>query len=235
MQPELFEKPIYRIAGDTGLLIDYGEGISPEINRKVRAMAKALERHGVPGVIEVISTYKSLLIIYDPAGTAPHHLKKIMENLESELDRFLEESGRVVEIPVCYGGEFGPDLDFVASSNGLSPEQVIELHTRPEYLIYMVGFTPGFPFLGGLDPRLATQRLKTPRTRVPKGSVGIANHQTGIYPIESPGGWQLIGRTPLTLFAPEKSSPFLYQSGDRLKFIPISKAAYHTLYTKENA
>jgi len=136
---------------------------------------------------------------------------------------------QTVEIPVCYGGEYGPDIDFVAQTHHLTTENVTELHVRQKYRIYMIGFTPGFPFLGGLPQKLHTPRLKTPRNLVPEGSVGIANNQTGIYPVASPGGWQLIGRTPLRLFAPERSHPFLYQTGDYLKFKPISAEEYKAL------
>jgi len=131
-----------------------------------------------------------------------------------------------VEIPVCYGGEFGPDIQFVAEHNSITTDDVVRIHSGAEYQIYMIGFTPGFPFLGGLPKKLHTPRLETPRSFVPKGSVGIANNQTGIYPLASPGGWQLIGKTPLKLFTPERSNPFIYKTGDRIKFKPISAEDY---------
>ena len=134
---------------------------------------------------------------------------------------------------MCYGGKFGPDIETVENTANLCKEDVIRLHSEPEYLIYMVGFTPGFPFLGGLNEKLFTPRLKTPRMKVPKGSVGIANNQTGIYPLSSPGGWQIIGRTPLKLFAPQRKNPFLYKAGDKIKFIPISRQEYEKLEKEE--
>ncbi len=140
-----------------------------------------------------------------------------------------------MEIPVCYGNKFGPDMENVQKAHGLTMEQVILLHSTPEYLIYMIGFTPGFAFLGGLDEKLYTPRLATPRMHVPEGSVGIANNQTGMYPIASPGGWQLIGKTPLKLFAPDRANPFLYKAGDKIKFKPISQIEYDLLAQKEKS
>ena len=209
MQDHLFQKARIRTAGDRGILVEYGDVIDPDVNNKVRSMAIVMEDNPPAGVTEIIPTYRSLLIIYDPSITHPAKLKKTLGTLEARLDEITIPPPRTVEIPVCYGGEFGPDIDTVADTNNLTVEEVIELHCEPEYLIYMVGFTPGFPFLGGLSEKLHTPRLETPRTLVPEGSVGIANNQTGIYPIASPGGWQLIGRTPLKLFAPWRQNPFL--------------------------
>jgi KipI family sensor histidine kinase inhibitor len=226
MQDGLFEKARFRTAGDRGILVEYGDVIDPAVNNKVRSMATVMEDNPSEGVTEIIPTYRSLLIIYDPSITRPAKLKKILETLEARLGEIQIAPPRTVEIPVCYGGAFGPDIETVADTNNLTVEEVIERHCEPEYPIYMVGFTPGFPFLGGLSEKLHTPRLETPRTLVPEGSVGIANNQTGIYPIASPGGWQLIGRTPLKLFAPWRPNPFLYQAGDRLKFKPISAEEY---------
>ena len=226
MQASLVGKARFRTAGDRGLLVEYGDVIDPDVNNKVRSMAIVMEDNPPEGVAEIIPTYRSLLIIYDPSITNPAELQKILETLEARLGEIKIPPPRTVEIPVCYGGEFGPDIDTVADTNNLTAEEVIELHCEPEYPIYMVGFTPGFPFLGGLPEKLHTPRLETPRTLVPEGSVGIANNQTGIYPIASPGGWQLIGRTPLKLFAPWRRNPFLYQAGDCLKFKPISAEEY---------
>ena len=233
MQNGLLEKTRFRTAGDRGLLVEYGDVIDPAVNNKVRSMAIAMEGNLPPGIAEIIPTYRSLLIIYDPSVTRPAELKTILGKLETRLGDIKIPPPRTVEIHVCYGGEFGPDINTVADTNELTVAEVIELHCQPEYPIYMVGFTPGFPFLGGLSEKLFTPRLETPRTLVPEGSVGIANNQTGIYPIASPGGWQLIGRTPLKLFAPWRKNPFLYQAGDRLKFKPISAEEYARIAEKE--
>jgi len=233
MQEGLFENARYRIAGDRGLLVEYGDIIDAAVNSKVRSMAMVMEQDSPAGITEVIPTYRSLLIVYDPAITNPAKLQKTLKVREARLDEIMIPPPRTVEIPVCYGGEFGPDMAYVAESHNLTVEEVIELHCRPEYLIYMVGFTPGFPFLGGLCEKLHTPRLETPRTFVPEGSVGIANNQTGIYPVASPGGWQLIGRTPVKLFAPDRRNPFLYQAGDRIKFSPISVEEYARIFKQE--
>jgi inhibitor of KinA len=129
-------------------------------------------------------------------------------------------------VPTLYGGEYGPDIEFVATHNNITPEEVIEIHTATPYLVYMLGFTAGFPYLGGMSEKIATPRLKTPRTRIPAGSVGIAASQTGLYPIESPGGWQLIGRTPIKAFSPQSENPFLFAAGDYLKFRAIEQDEY---------
>jgi len=233
MESSVFEKANFRITGDCGLLVEYGESIDPAVNQKVRSMTIAMQNDIPDGVTEIIPTYRSILIYYDPLITNPSNLEKTLTALESHLSAIEIPPPKVVEIPVCYGDEFGPDIEHVAHSHNLTPPEVIDLHSEPEYMIYMVGFTPGFPFLGGLPEMLHTPRLKTPRTLVPKGSVGIANGQTGIYPIASPGGWQLIGRTPIRLFAPERSNPFLYQAGDSIRFNPISPSEYQRLSDME--
>ncbi len=233
MPSRVFEKAKFRVTGDCGLLVEYGDAIDPAVNHKVRSMAIVLQNHMPAGVIEIVPTYRSILICYDPSITNPSILKATLTDWESGLAKIEIPPPKVVEIPVCYGGTYGPDIAHVAQSHHLTVQEVIDLHSEPEYLIYMVGFTPGFPFLGGLPEVLHTPRLKTPRTRVPRGSVGIANGQTGIYPIASPGGWQLIGNTPITLFAPARANPFLYQAGDLIRFIPISADEYQRLAESE--
>jgi len=232
--PRVFKKPVYRLAGDRGLLVDFGEGIDPGVNEKVRAMARALEKQRLNGVMEMIPTYRSILFFYDPSLTDPETLCNSIEIVENTLEKNENQPVTIVEIPVCYANEFGPDIENVQKAHGLTLEEIIHLHSKPEYLIYMVGFTPGFAFLGGLDERLHTPRLATPRMLVPEGSVGIANNQTGMYPIASPGGWQIIGRTPLKLFAPHRTNPFIYKAGDKIKFKPISKPEYDLIAQQEN-
>ena len=235
MENGLLPAARFRIAGDRGLLVEYGDAIHPAVNRKVRSMTLAVEADPPDGIIEIIPTYRSILLYYDPAATSPGALKRTLESMEERLPEIRIPPPAVVEIPVCYGGDFGPDIGFVADSHHLTVEEVIRIHSEPEYLIYMVGFTPGFPFLGGLPESLHTPRLETPRTVVPEGSVGIANNQTGVYPIASPGGWQLIGRTPLRLFAPERERPIRYQAGDRIRFTPVSREEFERLTERETS
>ncbi len=234
MESRLFEKPVYRLAGDNGLLVEFGEGIDSRVNAKVRAMARSLGKDRPLGVLEMIPTYRSVLFFYDPELTNPDKLCTLIEQVEKSLEKIDIQPFKIVEIPVCYADEFGPDIENVQKTHGLTRKEVIHLHSKPEYLIYMVGFTPGFAFLGGLDEKLHTPRLATPRMLVPEGSVGIANNQTGMYPIASPGGWQIIGKTPLKLFAPDRANPFIYKAGDKIKFKPISKPEYDLLAQREN-
>ncbi len=233
--PTVYEKAVLRPVGDRGLLAEYGDGIDPGINRKVRTITMVLEQERPAGIVEIIPAYRSLMIIYDPLRTRVPELEQMLESVESRLARIEIPPPRIVEIPVCYGGDFGPDIQFVADHGGLSVNETIKIHCGTTYLVYMIGFTPGFPYLGGLPRRLHAPRLDTPRIRVPAGSVGIANDQTGIYAIDSPGGWRLIGRTPLKLFEPTKKEPFLYSAGDLIKFVPISQDEYYDLGGSDSA
>jgi inhibitor of KinA len=228
----MFDKPRFLLAGDKGLLVEFGDAIDPEINRKVRHVFLSLEKIPIDGVIEVIPTYRSLLISYDPFQTDPEILEREILDREDKLDQWEIPPPETVEIPVTYGEDFGPDLDFVATHNNLTPEQVIEIHTSGTYLIYMLGFTPGFPFLGGLSERIFTPRRENPRLVVLAGSVGIANNQTGVYPIDSPGGWQLIGRTPVRLYDPTKSPPILLKAGNYLRFRRISGTEFQEIASR---
>jgi KipI family sensor histidine kinase inhibitor len=223
----------YRPFGDTGLLLEYGHKISPDIHERVMAMTRAIRKRNINGLRAVIPTYASVLLLYEPALTNPDLLCLSIETLAKNLDEAEMDLPRVVRIPVCYEGEFALDMADLSSAWGISPEEAIRIHSSRKYLIYMVGFTPGFAFLGGLDPKLYSPRLKTPRTKVPGGSVGIANSQTGIYSIDSPGGWKIIGRTPLNLFDPQRSDPFLYKPGDQIEFIPISQTKFRALAQRE--
>lgn len=216
-------------AGDLGILLEFGDKIDPEINQKVRKVFITLEKIAIDGIIEAVPTYRSILIFYDPSKTSFERLQHEILNIEKRLGEVIIPPPETIEIPVAYGGEYGPDIDFVAQHNHLTLEEVINIHTSGTYLIYMLGFTPGFPFLGGLSERLFTPRLKTPRAVVPAGSVGIANNQTGIYPIDSPGGWQIIGRTPIKLYNPDHENPILLKAGNYLKFKRITEAEYREI------
>ncbi len=221
------------MSGDRALLVEYGDGIDPAVNEKVRAMTVLLKKNLPAGVEAVVPAYRSLSLLYDPLATTPARLMEILHALEAESRAAKIVEPKVVPIPVCYGGEFGPDIGVVMEHTSLHQDEIIAIHASVDYSIYMIGFTPGFCYLGGLDRRLQTPRRKTPRTNLPAGSVGIAESQTGMYPVESPGGWQIIGRTPLRLFAPARGNPFLYEAGDRIRFVPIAGAEFDRLYEKE--
>ncbi len=235
MAAMLYEQARFRLSGDRTLLVEYGDGIDIAVNEKVRAMTALLRKNHPAGVESIVPAYRSLAICYDPLATSPARLAEVLLALETDLPTAEVAAFKVVPIPVCYGGELGPDISVVAEHTGLKEEEVVAIHSSVDYPIYMIGFTPGFCYLGGLDPRLQTPRRKTPRTNLPAGSVGIAESQTGMYPIDSPGGWQIIGRTPLLLFAPARENPFLYEAGDRIRFVPISGAEFRRLHEKETS
>lgn len=218
----IYERPRFLPGGDRALFIEFGDTIDPEMNRRVRRLMLTIQAAELPELVEMIPTYRSLLVHYDPRQIGPEKLRARLQVLaeKTEISEFPES--KITEIPTVYGGEYGCDLEFVAEHNGLSPEEAIRLHAGKVYLIYMLGFIPGFAYLGGLSPRIATPRLPTPRTKILAGSVGIAGSQTGIYPAESPGGWRLIGRTPLELFHPVKEPPALLQMGNYVRFVQIT-------------
>ncbi len=217
----MYPEPRYLPAGDQALVVELGDEISPETNRKVRDLTLAIEKSAVAGVFDLVPTYRSVLVYYDPAAVSPSDLRSKIARLYRNLGKQGLESPRVVHIPTLYGGEYGPDFDYVAEHAGMAAEDVIRVHSGTDYLVYMMGFSPGFPYLGGLSEKLQTPRLETPRTEIPAGSVGIAESQTGVYPVASPGGWQLIGRTPLTLFDPNREPPALIGAGDYVRFVPL--------------
>ncbi len=218
----------YLSQGETGLVVEFGETIDPLVNSRVHALARTIASEYKQLVAAVVPTYRSLLIFFDPLQMSRSDLIAKIDVLAkaAESKESPAVAAKIVVIPTLYGGEAGPDLEFVANHNQLSPAEVIRIHCSVPYRIYMIGFTPGFPYLGGMSERIAAPRLKVPRTKIPAGSVGIAGAQTGLYPVESPGGWQLIGRTPLKVFNPDREQPFLYSAGDFLQFEPISADEY---------
>jgi inhibitor of KinA len=220
-----FPQPRILLCGDCAISVEFGNRIDPVVNAQVQRLFRVLKEQGPPGILGVIPSFGALLIQYDPWICSYERLLQWVEDaLQSNVQGLTADSA-MFEIPVCYGSEYGPDLEAVAAFHNLSPEGVVELHSRPLYSVFMIGFTPGFPYLGGLDERLATPRRQDPRNKVPAGSVGIAGRQTGIYSLDSPGGWQLIGRTPMKLFDLGRSDPFLLKPGDRVKFRPVAKDA----------
>lgn len=210
--------PRYLPCGDSAVMVEFGEVIDPGINARLCSLAAAIADSDLP-VTDAAPAYASLLVCYDPLRISRRELVRALKKLDMGAGK--ASTGSVLhKIPVYYGGENGPDMENVCRHTGLTPEEVVRLHSAPEYTVFMVGFLPGFPYLGGMDARLETPRLETPRTKIPAGSVGIGGKQTGIYPMPSPGGWQLIGRTDAVLFDAERQPPALLKAGDRIKFVP---------------
>ncbi len=212
--------------GDSGITVEFGNEISETVKSRVTAFVARLEREKTEGILEIVPTYRSASVYYDPSVMGYMNLVTLIERVLNTSDEGSQKEKTVVEMPVLYSRESGPDLEFVASHSGKTEDEVIAIHSRPEYLIYMLGFTPGFPYLGGMDESIATPRLETPRVKIEAGSVGIAGSQTGIYSLDSPGGWRLIGKTPVKLFDIKREKPTLLESGQYLKFVPIGKDEY---------
>lgn len=217
----------YNPLGDSAIVVAAGEKMNEETTAAVRAIAAAIEKAAIPEVTDIIQAYVNVTVCYDASGGITfEEMKERLCAILKDVQPASSETGRTVEIPVCYGGEFGPDLPFVAEHNGLTEKEVIEIHSGGSYDVKMIGFAPGFPFLGGLDERIAAPRRPSPRLEIPARTVGIAGSQTGVYPIGTPGGWQLIGRTPVDLFLPGEEIPSLLRPGDRVTFRPITREEY---------
>lgn len=216
-------------ASDQSLLIYFGEKISIAVHEQVRKLLHLLEGEPIEGVRNLHPAYCSMLLKFDPLKWSNEKLEKELRKYLVRLDKVSLPEAREVEIPVCYGGEFGPDLDDVAALHGITSEETIKLHSSVKYLVYFLGFVPGFAYLGELTRELVTPRLATPRKRVPVGSVGIAGNQTGVYPFETPGGWRLLGRSPVAMFRTDREGLSLLSIGDRVRFVPISRERFAEL------
>ena len=217
-------------ASDSSLLVEFGEAISPETQRCVLELFRALQSRGNTRIRNLHPAYVSLLIDFDPlAVTHDQVAEMIREEAKTEASA-TDKRARFVEIPVCYAPEFGPDLHDVSAYTGFTPDEVIRLHSSVAYDVCFLGFTAGFAYMGGMPQALAVPRLATPRRAVPEGSVGIAGAQTGIYPTETPGGWRLIGRTPLRMFDPRTEPVTLVAPGDQVRFLPITRAEFDRLW-----
>ncbi|MDU4712579.1 MAG: 5-oxoprolinase subunit PxpB [Veillonella sp.] len=223
-------KPTISPVGDRAISIDFGQVIDPTINRHIRQTIERIKELQLDGIIELVPTYCALLVEYDAMLYSYSEICNIIEpTFEEGMANTTNELVTVVEVPTVYGGEFGPDLSFVASHNHLSEDEVISIHSGTDYLVYMLGFIPGFTYLGGMDLRIATPRLSSPRTLIPAGSVGIAGEQTGTYPSDSPGGWQIIGRTPVTMYDMSKAQAALLNAGDYVRYVPIDESEFHRI------
>ncbi len=215
--------------GDSALQLTFGDAIQEGTHRQITAFVRKLEAAAIPAVQEVVPAYTQVLVHYDPLQLGIHELVEQIRQLEQTADTTTGDRSGLIEIPVCYAPDFAPDLETVCLTSGKSRDEVVRLHSEAIYKVYLLGFTPGFCYLGGLPAAIATPRKANPSPKILAGSVGIAAEQTGIYPIESPGGWQIIGRTPLKLFSPDKANPFLLTAGDRVRFCPIGIDEFNRL------
>ena len=214
--------------GDSAITVEFGDVIDPDLNGRVLALEEILRRRAPAGLVEIVPTYRSLTVQFDPTVMDYNALAGLIA-AEGEAVEPRNAVGRRWRVPVVYGGEFGIDLDDVAAQHGLTPSQVVEIHAGAVYRIYMIGFLPGFTYLGGLDPRIATSRRTQPRAKVPMGTVMIGGVQAGIAPVDMPAGWHLLGRTPVRSYMPERDPAFLFAAGDEIVFWPVDASRWDGL------
>jgi len=220
-------------SGDCAITVEFSDSISEEINRRIRFFYENIRNKNIKGITDIVPTFRSVLILYNPKLLSYQTLCTQLKVYLDDSSSIVNNKKRIVTIPVCYEDEYGPDLDFVAEHAGLSKDEVIKIHSSKDYLVYMLGFLPGFPYLGGLDERIFTPRLSVPRVQIRAGSVGIGGEQTGLYPLASPGGWQIIGTTPVKAYNPQKTQSIPYEAGDYIRFSPISKARFLEIENEE--
>jgi inhibitor of KinA len=214
-----------RPAGDSGWLVELPERIDVEVNRRAIQIARAVERAGLP-VTDVVVAYRSVMVYVDPLADGAAGIERRLEAIAAEPSGSEDAEGVFVEVPVCYDGQYGPDLGDIAAFAQCSTAEVIERHLAVQYRVFLVGFVPGFAYMAAVDPRIAAPRRASPRLKVPPGSVAVAAGQTGIYPADTPGGWSLIGRCPVRPYDPDRAEPFLFRPGDTVRFVRISEAEY---------
>ena len=217
-------------AGDSALVAEFGREVDEAVNQRVHDMARWLEMCRIPGVTEVLPTFRSLMVFYDPTKLSYAALVRKLGQYRTAAETGMAMEKKVLQVPCCYDG---PDLDGMTALTGLSREEIIAIHSGVDYKIYMMGFLPGFVYLGGLDKRICLPRVETPRTRIEPGSVGIGGSQTGVYPVASPGGWRILGRTYLKFYDPNRTEPILCRAGQYIRFVPISREAYEEGTRKE--
>lgn len=215
--------------GDRALSVEFGNEIDEHINARLMGFIKLLSDEKIKGIEEFVPSFRAVLIHYNPAILTYDEMAGIIESALKKPFHETSHKKRIVKVPVCYEGEYAPDIEFVAQHAGISVQEVIDIHTAKPYLVYMLGFQPGFPYLGGLDERIHTPRLESPRLKLEAGSVGIGGAQTGLYPMESPGGWRIIGLTPVRCYNPDKAKPIPYRAGDYIQFVSISSDEYERL------
>jgi KipI family sensor histidine kinase inhibitor len=213
-------------AGDLALSVELGDDISVDVNTRVRALEFLIDQKALPGVVETVPTYRALLVYYDPAVVGYEALCVSLAALAEQASATAMPPAREVELPCCYGGELGPDLEAAAARLGLPVDELVRLHAGAEYLVYFIGFTPGLPYMTGAPPALTIPRLDTPRVKVPAGTVGIGGIQCCVYSVDSPGGFWLLGRTPLRLYDPGATAPTLLKPGDRVRFRAVERAEF---------
>ena len=229
MATSIMDEVQFRPASDQSLLVYFGQQITLDAHQQLRKLLRLLESEPIRGVRNLHPAYCSILIVFDALQLRHEELEAILRDYLGRLDQVALPVPRQMEIPTCYGGEFGPDLNELAGLHGMTPSQVVELHASVTYVVYFLGFVPGFAYLGGLPKALATPRLESPRKNTPPGSVGVADNQTGVYPFDKPGGWRLIGRTPIAMFRRDRENKSFLAIGDRVRFTPISAAQFAAL------
>ena len=228
----MYNEVKYLYCGECGIVMEFANEIDKNVNAKIRSIVDYIDNDKLDYIIDILPTYRSILIQYDALKISYDELIKKLKTYENMSTSSQDETVRLIKIPTVYAKEYGPDIEFVANHNNITVDEVINIHTSTDYLVYMLGFIPGFTYLGGMSEKIATPRLESPRLQIYPGSVGIAGKQTGMYPSMSPGGWRIIGRTPLKLYNPDSDTPVYISSGDYVRYVSISEEEYNEILKK---